>query len=168
MTHEVRLAETGGVMPLTKMPDLDRESERRLAAGLFNEVWRLLDLPKRRPEQDDEMLHAAHASRYHWGRTGDPITLVRGEWLCSRVYAVLGRPEPAIWHARRSLELLTEFGGGETWDEAYAYEALARAHALAGNKDEKKAWLAKARAAAKAVADPNDREPIEADLKTVK
>ncbi|MGA3029184.1 MAG: tetratricopeptide repeat protein [Candidatus Limnocylindrales bacterium] len=155
-------------MPPTKLPDLDRDTERRLAAGLFNEVWRLLDLPKRRPEQDDEMLHAAHASRYHWGNTGDSITLVRGEWLCSRVYAVLGRPEPAIWHARRCLELLTEFGGGENWDEAYAYEALARAHALAGNKDEKNAWLSKARATAKAIADPNDREPIEEDLKTVK
>jgi hypothetical protein len=30
------------------MPDLDRETERRLAAGLYNEVWRLMELPKRK------------------------------------------------------------------------------------------------------------------------
>ena len=155
-------------MPPTRLPALDRETERRLAAGLFNDTWRLLDLPKRRPEQDDEMIHTAHASRYHWGNVGERVTLARGEWLCSRVYAVLGRSEPAIWHAHRCLDLLTDFGGGEDWDEAAAYEALARAYAVAGDKDQKNAWLARARAAAKSIADRDDREPIEDDLKTIK
>ena len=150
------------------MPDLDRETERRLAAGLYNDVWRLMDLPKRRPEQDDEMLHAAHASRYHWGNVGGPVNLARGEWLCSRVYAVLRRPEPAIWHAQRCLELLTDFGAGENWDESAACEALSRSYSVAGNKDEKKAWLARAREALKSVANPEDRQPIEDDLKTIK
>ena len=83
-----------------------------------------MDMPKRRPEQDDEMLHAAHASRYHWGNVGEPVTLARGEWLCARVYCVLQRPSSAIWHAHRCLELLTEFGAAEDWDEAAAYGAL--------------------------------------------
>ena len=42
------------------------------------------------------MLHAAHASRFHWGEVGEPVNFARGEWQISRVYAVLGRPEPAI------------------------------------------------------------------------
>jgi hypothetical protein len=155
-------------MPPTRLPDLDRETERRLAAGLYNDVWRLLEMPKRRPEQDDEMLHAAHASRYHWGNVGEHVYLARGEWLCSRVYAVLRRPEPAVWHARHCLELLTEFGGGESWDMAAAYEALARAYSVAGNKAETKAWLSRAREALKAVPDRDDRQPIEEDLKTIK
>ncbi len=155
-------------MPPTRMPALDRETERQLAAGLFSEVWRLLDMPRRRPEQDDEMLHAAHASRYYWGRAGEPVTWARGEWLCSRVYAVLGRPSSAIWHAHRCLELLTEFGGAQSWDIAAAYEALARAYALAGSKGEKNAWLDRAREALKSVPDPDEREPIEADLRSIK
>jgi hypothetical protein len=150
------------------LPALDRETERRLAAGLYNEVWRLMEMPKRRPEQDDEMLHAAHASRYHWGKAGQSVNLARGEWLCSRVYAVLGRPEPAVWHARRCLDLLTEFGSGESWDVAAAYEALARAHSVAGNKAETRTWLAMANEALKAILDPDDRRPIEADLATIK
>ena len=155
-------------MPPARLPALDREMQRQIAAGLFNETWRLLDLPKRRPEQDDEMIHAAHASRYHWGKCGAPVTWARGEWLCSRVYSVLGRAEPAVWHARRCLEILTEFGGAEDWDEAAAYEALARAYGLAGDKNQKHAWLTKARDALRAIKDPADREPIEADLKTIK
>jgi len=150
------------------MPDLDRETERRLAAGLHSEVWRLLDLPNRRSEQDDTMLHAAHASRYHWGKVGEPVTLARGEWLCSHVYAVLGRSEPAIWHAQRCLELLTGFGGGEIWDEASACEALARGHALAGDRGQMNHWIARARETLKSVTDQETRESIEADLDTIK
>jgi hypothetical protein len=83
------------------------------------------------------------------------------------VYCVLKRPSSAIWHAHRCLELLDGFGGGEDWDRAAAYEALARAYSLAGNKKERDRWLAKARDALQSIADPSDREPIEADLKTI-
>ena len=57
------------------------------------------------PAQVDEMIHAAHASRFHWSRAEGvtTINLARGEWQCCRVYAVLGRGEPALWHARRCL-----------------------------------------------------------------
>src|SRR5688572_9140139 len=81
----------------------DREARRLLAADLFNHTWTLMELPERSPMQDDEMIHSAHASRYHWGEFGTPANLARGEWQCSRVYTVLGRAEPAMWHARRCL-----------------------------------------------------------------
>jgi hypothetical protein len=44
---------------------------------------------------------------------------------------------------------------------------LARAYALAGNSHEKDMWLARAREALRAVADKDDRAPIEADLNTI-
>ena len=69
--------------------------QRRLAAGLFNRVWELLEKADRTADDDDEMVNAAHASRYHWGETGEPVHRARGDWQCSRVYAVLGRPEPS-------------------------------------------------------------------------
>ena len=37
------------------------------------------------------MIHAAHASRYHWSQVGTKANLARGEWQVSRVYTVLGR-----------------------------------------------------------------------------
>ena len=151
-------------MPPARLPNLDRETERRLAAGLYNEVWRLMELPDRTPQQADAMLHAAHASRHHWAHVGMPVNVARGEWLCSRVYAVLGRAEPSLWHARRCLELLEAAPSCEDWDMAAAYEALARASALAGLAAEAREWTEKARVQAAAIADPDDRRPIEADL----
>ena len=92
-----------------------------------------METEDRTQAQDDRMLHMAHASRHHWEQVGTPANLARGEWLCSRVYAVLGRGEPSLHHARRVLELCEEHGIGD-WDLAFAHEALARAHAVAGDR----------------------------------
>jgi hypothetical protein len=136
---------------------------RRLGVDLFNEVWRLLESR----EDDDRMVHAAHASRFHWGEAEEcrPENLARGEWQVSRVYVVLGRPEPAIWHARRCLEHCEANGIGD-WDLAYAYEALARAHALAGDGEAAK-WKARARTAGDAIKDAEDREHFDEDYLTL-
>ena len=39
-------------------------------------------------EDDDRMIHAAHASRFHWGEAPEckPENLARGDWQVSRVY----------------------------------------------------------------------------------
>ena len=59
------------------------------------------------------------------------------------LYTVLGRAEPALHHARRCLELCEANPEAiEDWDLPYAYEALARAHALAGEADEARAATA--------------------------
>ena len=112
------------------------------------------------------MLHMAHASRYHWGQVGAPVNLSRGEWQCSRVYAVLGRPEPALYHARRGLEICRAYGIGD-WDLAYAYESLARAHAVAGDKDQARTWTEQALAAAEDIAQDEDRELVLTDLESI-
>jgi hypothetical protein len=109
------------------------------------------------------MIHAAHASRYHWGEVGGPEHRARGEWQCSRVYAVLGRAEPSLWHARRCLAICEEHGIAD-WDIAAAYEALARAAFVAGDRAEAARWAGAARTALAAVVDEDDREPIEQDL----
>lgn len=150
----------------TRDPALDPEARRRLAVDLFNHVWTLLETTGRSVAQDDEMVHAAHASRYHWGEVGEPANLARGEWQCSRVYATLGRAEPALHHARRCLELCEQHAIGD-WDLAAALEAMTRACRVAGDDASRQAYLARAREALAAVADPEDRALIEADLSTL-
>ncbi len=154
--------------PLMTAPSapVDVADRRQLAVDLFNHVWTLLERTDRAPLQDDEMLHAAHASRYHWGEVGEPVNLARGEWQCSRVYAVLGRSEPALWHARRCVAIY-EANGIAGWDIASGYEAMARAYLTAGNLTEVAVWKAKAQAALDLVDDPDDREVIEGDLATL-
>lgn len=136
---------------------------RRLGVDLFNYVWTLLEKADRTQEDDDEMIHAAHASRYHWGRVGAPENLGRGEWQISRVYAVLGRAEPALHHARRYLEICERNEIGD-WDLAFAYEALARASRVAGDEDAVRRYVEKAREAGEQIADQDDREHFESDI----
>ena len=140
--------------------------ERRLAADLFNGVWALMQTEERTVEQDDRMLHMAHASRFHWEQVGTAANLARGEWQCSRVYAVLRRPEPCLHHARRVLEICEQHGIGD-WDLAFAHEALARAHAVAGDFRSAADAMAQARAAAEQIADPEDRALLLSDLATI-
>ncbi len=141
-------------------------NERLLAAQLFNEAWRLMEQEERTRDDDDRMIHLAHASRYHWGQVPDatPANRARGEWQCSRVYAVLGRPEPALHHARRVLDLCKENGLGD-WDLGFAYEALARAHAVAGDPASAREFTDQALATD--IAEDVERDLLFADLETI-
>jgi hypothetical protein len=147
---------------------MEPSSHREVAVALFNRVWTLLEQSDRTTADDDEMIHAAHASRFHWGRAEGavPSNLARGEWQCSRVYAELGRAEPAMWHARRCLAIVEDHDIGD-FDLAAAYEALARAAAVAEDREGVAAWKAKAVRALDGIADVDDREPIERDLATL-
>jgi hypothetical protein len=68
--------------------------------------------------------------------------------------------------ARAALLRALRAGRARRWDLAYAYEALARAHALA-RSGEAAAWKAKAREASEAIADPEDREHFDEDFETL-
>jgi hypothetical protein len=141
-------------------------SDRQLGVDLFNEVWRLMESR----EDDDRMLHAAHASAYHWSVAPEcePKNRARSEWMCSRVYSVLGRSEPALHHAERCLEITERNPENmEDWDLPFAYEALARAHGVAGNAGESRRFAELARESGESIADPEDRQHFAADLRTL-
>ncbi|HXZ57972.1 MAG TPA: hypothetical protein VEG40_10340 [Gaiellaceae bacterium] len=152
----------------TRSDSLSADEHRTLGIDLFNKTWTLMETSDRTAEQDDELLHCAHASAYHWLQAGKLGNRVRSEWQCARAYTVLARPEPALHHARRCHELAESAPDAlEEFDLPFACEALARAHALAGDETEARNWLDRARAAAADVIDDNDRALLEADLATV-
>jgi DNA-binding transcriptional MerR regulator len=152
----------------TKSESLDRETHRQLGVDLFNKTWTLMEKESRSVEEDDEMIHCAHASAYHWMHVGTAANRARSEWQCSRMYTVLGRAEPALHHARRCLEICeSEPAALEDWDLPFAYEALARAYAVAGDAVEMSRSLERARALGAAIVDDDDRALIEADLATI-
>jgi hypothetical protein len=144
---------------------LSPEQERQVAVDLFNHAWTLLDQPERTPEQDDELIHAAHASRHHWTAVGTGANIARGEWQVSRVYATLGRAEPALYHANRCLAYCEARPNElDDWDLPFAYEALARAHATAGSHEEARHYVERARELGERVADEEDRTLLFKDL----
>ncbi|MGH3187157.1 MAG: hypothetical protein ACRDPY_03500 [Streptosporangiaceae bacterium] len=59
---------------------LEVGQHRQLAATIFNHVWDLLVKADRTVADDDEMLHGAHASRYHWGVAGESATSSMPTW----------------------------------------------------------------------------------------
>jgi len=139
---------------------------RKLGIDLFNGVWDLLTKPDRSLEESELMIHMAHASRYHWSVVGEPVNFARGEWQISRVYSVLSRPEPARYHAARCLEICQQYGIGD-FDIAFAYEALARAEAAAGNREESQKYILLAKSAGDLIAEKEDREVFFRDLASV-
>jgi hypothetical protein len=145
---------------------LSRAQHRKIGSELFNYTWSLLERKKRSLAETDELLNAAHASRYHWGHAGTPLNLSIGEWQVSRVYAVLGRAEPALYHGRRALEIARRNRLGRFY-LAYAYEALARAAAVDGDRRARNRYLREARRIGAGVRDRDDRRTLLEDLATI-
>lgn len=144
----------------------EQEWHKRAAITLFNLVWSLLDKKDRTKQENDKMVHAVHASRFHWGEIGTPVEFERGEWQISRVYSVLNRPQSALYHAERCLEICKEHNIGD-FDIAFAYEAMARAHAVAGDKSDCEKYIKLAKEAGEQIKKKEDKDLFFNDLKTV-
>lgn len=142
------------------------EANRIFARTINQRVWELLGKGDRAPAEDEEMIHAAHASLYHWLSAGTAVHHQRGDWLVARVYTVLGIPLEALKYAERCLALTNEYPElMADFDRAYAYESVARAQALAGNRQAAKTYRESARVAGEQIADQEDRQIFTADLK---
>ncbi len=142
-----------------------QEFHQKFAIDLNNYVWSILSKEERTEREEELMIHAAHASRLHWGFVGTALNLQRGEWLISRVYSVLNRPKAALIHAEKCLKLAQEndFDG---FDLAYSYEAMARANAASGNKIETEKYYNLATEAGNKIEKEEDRKLFFDDLKS--
>jgi hypothetical protein len=148
--------------------DAERDLHRRFGARFNNEVWELLDagVGPGSPQADrDRVLYGAYASARHWAEVGGPAQRARAEHLVARAALAVGEPATGLRHARRCLELvLAHADDVADWDAPFAHEALARA--LAGTADAAGARRHRELAVALTarVADPEDREVLEAAL----
>jgi len=140
---------------------------RKIGADLFNYTWSLLDRKDRTQEEDDDMVHASHASRYHWAHAGTPLNTSVGDWQLSRVYVTLGRAEPALYHARRCLEVTRRHRFGRFYT-AYAYEGMARAAAVAGDRRARDRYLREARRVGAGIRARDERRMLFEDLETIR
>ena len=66
-----------------------------------NQTWNLLDKDGRNEQEDIRMLNFAKASLYHWWKSPkfEPVNEQRGQWLISRVFAVLSKGNEALSYA---------------------------------------------------------------------
>lgn len=104
------------------------EFHKKMAVQTNNAIWPILDKENPSVDELEEALHMAHTSMFHWSKIGKPINKARAEYMISRVCSAMGRGKPALFHAKKCLEITDETGVGD-WDLAFAYEAIARAYA---------------------------------------
>ena len=140
-------------------------AHRHFAMACFNRAWDYLDLPQRSETEVEAMLHASHASFWHWQHVPEqtPVNISIGLWQLARVYAVAGRADDARRWARRCIDV----GEKEQLDpfyRAYAHEAMARAERLAGAGESAERHLAVARELLPQIEELDDRERLANDL----
>ncbi|HUT81869.1 MAG TPA: hypothetical protein VMZ29_11755 [Candidatus Bathyarchaeia archaeon] len=142
----------------------EKEFHEKIAMQAFNHTWDLLDKQNRTLEENLEMIHSAHASRFHWEKIGKPLQFERGEWQISRVYSVLKKSDSALLHAQRCLDICLTNKIGD-FDLAFAYEA--RAYSVAGNKNEKDKFLKLAKKAGEKIVEDDDKKYFFSELENL-
>ncbi len=142
------------------------ELHREFAVHCFNSAWTLLDKPDRSKADNFEMIHLAHASRYHWGQVGTPLNFARGDWQISRVYAVLGFGVMSFRYAKSCLDLCEKHDFGD-FDLAFAYEALARASQISGDVAKAPGYIRLAKDAADGIEKKEDKDYFISELSTI-
>jgi hypothetical protein len=150
-------------------PDFDLEKAHRyFAAECFNRTWDYIDKSPRTPEEDEKMLMLTMASFYHWTQRPDctPGNLSIGYWQLARVHALLHHAEPARHYGQLCLKY-SQGEGTEPFHLAYAYEALARAEAVAGDNAKRDEYLRLGHEVSKTLDDPETKERFLADLATI-
>lgn len=78
----------------------------------------------------------------------------------------MNRPESALYHTKRYLEICKENSIGD-FDLAYAYEAMARAYAVAGEKGEAGKYIQLTKKAGEQIKEKENRDLLHTDLKTI-
>jgi len=138
-------------------PEEIEKWNRWFARETNNLAWTLAENPARTPAQREEMLHAAHASAYHWSRVGGQLHKVRAEMLLGLVHALSGNGSPAIIYARRSCEYITSHDSPD-WEIALAHAVFAIAAHAAQDASLYEEQYALAKHFGDAISDVEERE----------
>ena len=149
-----------------KAETLNREQHQQVGIELYNLAWEYLEKTDRSDADNDHMLHAAHASCWHWLQCGTELNHARGLWQIARIYAELRWGEMALHFAKACLRICEENGYGD-FDFAYALEQVARAYGVLGDKAECEEYILRAKEAAKGISHESDREYFLKELATV-
>ena len=139
---------------------------RRLGSEANNRAWALAEKPSRTPDEDAEMLHAAHASRFLWSRIGTEKNLALADLLLGQVHALLGSGQAATQYAEKAFAYFTA-RPSERWELAFAYAVRASAAAACGDTLLHRHSYAEAQGIASTLTDPEDRKIFDASFSVI-
>lgn len=154
---------------MTTKDDLDQKAAHKyFSVNCFNKAWDLINKSDRTPAEDEEMIRLSLASHYHWTQRDDysPTSASIGHWQTSRIYAIIGQAENARWYGQMCLEV-SQVESVTPFYLGYAYEALARAEAVGGDREKSNQFINEAKAAAENIEKPDDKKQLLDDLGTI-
>jgi hypothetical protein len=149
------------------------EFHKKLGAKTNGGVWGVLDNNNPSETELEDALEMAYTSRYHWKQVGTLTNDVRSVYMISRVFSHMKNGEQAIKYANLMHELAqkAEKEDAENWasfDMPFVYEAIAKAHAAAGNRNECKKFTKMSQELIDGLDDKQDREICQGELDKVK
>ena len=140
--------------------------QKRLAAQANNRAWGLSESRSRSPAESEEMLHAAHAAMHLWSIVGTDHHKAHALQLLAHVHALLDSAEPASAYLAACAPYLGS-PEREPWEVAIFHAVAANVAAASANAVDHALHYAKARTLIDALADPEDRDILEATLAVV-
>jgi len=140
--------------------------QRRLASQANNRAWTLAEMPRRSSEQDEEMLHAAHAAMYFWKIVGNAGNRAHAAQLLAHVYSLLRLPNPAKYYWAQSEPFFLR-QACEPWEKALAFAVQSNVAAATGESALQESSYHEAEKQIAALPDPEDREILNATLRAI-
>ena len=142
-------------------PPFDKQQAQRWFAIEFNNrAWDLIEAPQRSEAESEELLHSAHAACLHWLSVGEPINHLRGQVLVTTAYVTLERPDCAVAHAEKILDLTKTVDGQTPFDVASVHGAAGAAFRLAGQTAAATEQSSLLQSAFQRIDDPEERRII--------
>ena len=143
---------------------MTKEEHKKLGIEYFNKTWDLIDKKDKTLGDRMQMIHYSHSSRLHWELSGAPLlNIVRGDWQISHVYSILDMGESALYHAQfvYDMTLKNEY---KDFDLVFAYEAMAYAYKVLGDRILMKEYLDKGYESIKQVSTTDDKTYCKSQL----
>lgn len=150
----------------TPSPDETALWQKRLAAQANNRAWRLSEAKSRSPAESQEMLHAAHAAMHLWSLVGSDENKAHALQLLAHVHGLLGNAQAAAAYLAACAPYLRH-PDREPWETAMFHAVAANVAAASNSAAEHGRHYARARELIDALADPEDKEILEATLAVV-
>jgi len=147
-------------------PEETAKWQRRLASQANNRAWALSEAASRTPQEDEEMLQAAHAAMHFWKIVGNDNNRAHAAQLVAHVYALLNIPGPATHFMAKSQPVLLS-DTAEPWEVALAHAVAANVAAARKDAGAHREHYAKAFELVAKLPDPEDRKILEPTLRVL-
>lgn len=149
----------------------DQQSEeiawrRRVASITNNRAWTLAEMSERTAQQDEEMLHAAHASAHLWRSVGTARNAALADLLLGQVHSLLGNAALAQRFADSARAFFLN-GAGTPSDRAMAHAVAANAAHCGGDAASHEREYTAALSAMEAIANEKEKEIVLATLRVI-